>query len=154
MNKLSFQDSLVTSTSSNDDVSSAIQTKDFIALSIGVISVLLVILVVVICKWSEWSCLKKRNNTHHLILPPASSTTATSTPRHNQESDILRRSFHSVQNHNYRSPPTFRLDSIIPPQIPMKMTTLNVQPHVVPRISISPQISGSSLTTQQYSPYK
>ncbi|CAF0788776.1 unnamed protein product [Didymodactylos carnosus] len=145
-----------TSTSSaypSDDFSSTIQTKDFIGLTIGIILVLFVILMVVICKWSQCSCLKKRNNAHHSILPPASTTTTTSTPLHHQESDMLRRSFNTAHNQNYSSP-RFRLDNIVPPQVPLKTATLHIQPHVVPRISISPQVSGSSLTNQQYTPYK
>jgi hypothetical protein len=152
-------------------------TRDFIGLCIGILSVVLVILIVAICKWSRCLCLKRSNDNDEpnevfsSILQHNASTPHPHT-RHNRNHNHreLRSSSCDQRPGNiYRHISNTRDDLILPSQtgnnnnngyrlndikVPrVTITTLPVQPtqQLVPRLSISPQVSGSSITRSTYS---
>jgi len=153
-------------------------TRDFIGLCIGILSVVLVILIVAICKWSRCVCLKRQNDNDDQndvfssILQHNASTpyphSRNSRNRHQQRSqhrssscdqrpgniyrhisntrdDLISSSSSQIGNNGYR------LNDIKVPRV--TITTLPVQPNqqLVPRLSISPQVSGSSIAHSTYS---
>ena len=156
------------------DLSPTPLTRDFIGLCIGILSVVLVILIVAICKWSRCLCLKSHhdNDDHNEVFSSILQHN-TSTPhpqlRHNRNNNYRQQRSSScdqrpgyVYRHisntrdDYISPSQYgnngyRLNDIKVPRV--TITTLPVQPtqQLVPRLSISPQVSGSSITHSTYS---
>ncbi len=157
------------------DSSPTILTRDFIGLCIGILSVVIVILIVAICKWSRCLCLKshtdndEQNEVFSSILQHNASTPYT---RHNNNNphglpqqqrssscdhrpgNIYRHISNTRNNIISPVPPTnngYRLNDVKVPRV--TITTLPVQPsqQLVPRLSISPQVSGSSITRSTYS---
>ncbi len=151
-------------------------TRDFIGLCIGILSVVLVILIVAICKWSRCRCLKRSNdndNPNEVFSSILQHNTSTPHPqsRHNRDNNRRQRSsscdqrpgniYRPISNtrDDYISPAQmgqyntngYRLNDIKVPRV--TITTLPVQPtqQLVPRLSISPQVSGSSITHSTYS---
>jgi hypothetical protein len=154
-------------------------TRDFIGLCIGILSVVLVILIVAICKWSRCLCLKRQNDTdeqnevfssilqHNASTPHPHSRNHRSQNRQQQQQSQQRSSscdqrpgyiYRHISNtrDDYISPSQqgnngYRLNDIKVPRV--TITTLPVQPtqQLVPRLSISPQVSGSSITRSTYS---
>jgi len=153
-------------------------TRDFIGLCIGILSVVLVILTVAICKWSRCVCLKQSNETdepnevfnsilqHTTSTPYRQSRSSQSQFRTlqyqrssscDQRPSHLNRPVNVTSRDDYISPSqpnnfnAYRLNDIKVPRV--TITTLPVQPtqQLVPRLSISPQISGSSITHSTYS---
>ena len=145
-------------------------TRDFIGLCIGILSVVLVILIVAVCKWSRCLCLKRnhdndeQNEGFSSIIQPTTSTPYHHSRRHHNQ--YQRPSACDRAGDDYRhisstrggllSPPPppyneYRLNNIKVPRV--TITTLPVQPsqQLVPRLSISPQVSGSSITRSTYS---
>jgi len=148
-------------------------TRDFIGLCIGILSVVLVILIVAICKWSRCLCLRRSNENDDpnsglsSIVQP---NTSTPHPFSRHRSHYRSRSsscdqrptgqyrYMSGAREAFPSPPQlvnnngFRLNDIKVPRV--TITTLPVQPsqqQQVPRLSISPQVSGSSIARSTYS---
>lgn len=152
-------------------------TRDFIGLCIGILSVVLVILIVAICKWSRCLCLKRQNDNDDpnevftSILQPSTSTPHAHSRHHRSQSrqqQPQQRSSSCDQRPSYAyRPVNTTRDDYIPPNQPINnayrlndikvprvtITTLPVQPtqQLVPRNSISPQISGTSITRSSYS---
>ena len=147
-------------------------TRDFIGLCIGILSVVLVILTVAICKWSRCLCLKRSNdNDNPNEVFSSILQHNTSTPHHQSRFHRRQRSSScdqrpgyvyrpiSTTRDDYISPALmgqyntngYRLNDIKVPRV--TITTLPVQPtqQLVPRLSISPQVSGSSITRSTYS---
>ena len=151
-------------------------TRDFIGLCIGILSVVLVILIVAICKWSRCRCLKQshdpddQNDVFSSMLQPNTSTPhpySRRHPSHHRQSQQPRSSscdqrpdgvYLPIRNtrDDLVSPPPpathgYRLNDIKVPRV--TITTLPVQPsqQLVPRLSISPQVSGSSISRSTYS---
>ncbi len=155
-------------------------TRDFIGLCIGILSVVLVILIVAICKWSRCLCLKRQtvndeqNEVFSSILQHNTSTPHPYSRHHRshyrqqqpqqqqQRSSSCDQRPGNVYRHisntrdDYISPSQggyngYRLNDIKVPRV--TITTLPVQPtqQLVPRLSISPQVSGSSITRSTYS---
>jgi hypothetical protein len=152
-------------------------TRDFIGLCIGILSVVLVILIVAICKWSRCLCLKRSNdndNPNEVFSSILQHNASTPHPQSRYQRDHNRRHQRSSScdqrpGHIYRSISNTRDDYISPSQLGhynnngyrlndikvprVTITTLPVQPtqQLVPRLSISPQVSGSSITRSTYS---
>jgi hypothetical protein len=151
-------------------------TRDFIGLCIGILSVVLVILIVAICKWSRCLCLKRQNDNdeqnevftsilHHQTSTPYPNSRHHRTPNRQQYSRQRSSSCDQRPSHVYQPISTrddhispsqpanniYRLNDIKVPRV--TITTLPVQPtqQLVPRLSISPQVSGSSITRSTYS---
>jgi hypothetical protein len=144
-------------------------TRDFVGLCIGILSVILVILTVAVCKWSRCLCLK-RNHDHDeqneglsSVIGPTTSTPYHNSRRHRQSQrpsscdrvgDVYRH-VNNTRNGLLSPPPPsyngYRLNDVKAPRV--TITTLPVQPsqQLVPRLSISPQVSGSSITRSSYS---
>lgn len=148
-------------------------TRDFIGLCIGVLCVVIVILTVAICKWSRCQCL---NQNHHdndqtesltSVIDHRTAVAAGRPPSRqphrspNQRSSSCDRLGNGQSNRNrmrdglLSSPqPTYNgyppRDIVVPR---VTITTLSVQPaqQMVPRLSISPQVSNSSTTQSTYS---
>jgi hypothetical protein len=150
-------------------------TRDFIGLCIGILSVVLVILIVAICKWSRCLCLKRSNDNEE------PNEVFSSILQHNTSTPHPHSRHYQNQNHRQQQRPTscdqrpgnvyrhisntrndlisplqsnnngYRLNDIKVPRV--TITTLPVQPtqQLVPRLSISPQVSGSSITRSTYS---
>lgn len=155
-------------------------TRDFIGLCIGILSVVLVILTVAICKWSRFRCLNPNRHDydqtesltsvvdHNTAAPAAAAVARPSRQRHRNptehRSSSCDRQGNVRSNNNNRtrdgllsSPqPTY---SGYPPaprdlKVPrVTITALSVQPsqQMVPRLSVSPQVSNSSTTQSTYS---
>lgn len=153
-------------------------TRDFIGLCIGILSVVLVVLIVAICKWSRCLCLKRQNDhddpnevlTSILHHPTSSTPHRQSRQIRSNSRSYQQRSSSCDQRPSYVYQPINTMttrDDYIPPsnnrnsgyrlndiKVPrVTITTLPVQPtqQLVPRNSISPQISGSSITRSSYS---
>jgi hypothetical protein len=151
------------------DSSSTPLKLDFIGLCIGVLSVILVILIVAVCKWSSCLCLKQNHNNYDQngnltsVIQPN-----TSTPYHNQQRH--RRQNQGLSSCDYpgnvHPPVSTTRDGLLSPQTSyngcrpndvklsrVTITTLPVQTsqQLVPRLSISPQVSSSSITRNTYS---
>ncbi|CAF1036288.1 unnamed protein product [Rotaria sp. Silwood1] len=156
------------------DTNPRLLTRDFIGLCIGILSVVLVILIVAICKWSHCLCLKRNNDQNEVlssILQQNISSSDSNVRRHYQNNgypvhlqqrqqqwpplydnhpssvyqhigDSRDDVISSLQAGNSR----YRINDIIAPRV--TITTLPVQPSQqrVPCLSMSPQISGSSIT--------
>ena len=153
-------------------------TRDFIGLCIGILSVVLVILIVAICKWSRCHCLKQshayddQNDIFSSVLQQNASTPHGQPQRQPNDQRRPRPSHHRSSSCDQRpgsiyqpvgrarddliSPVqaasnAYRLQEIKVPRV--TITTLPVQPtqQLVPRLSISPQVSGSSIARSSYS---
>ena len=135
-------------------------TRDFIGLCIGILTVVVVILIVAICKWSRCLCLK--GNPHDDLPDEGLISVVHSRPHHQQHrpSSCSR----SGNAHQYArghrngllSPPqpTFNGGQSMDVKVPrIKITTLAVQPsqQLVPRLSMSPQDSSSSIARSSFS---
>ncbi len=145
-------------------------TRDFVGLCIGILAVILVILIVAVCKWSRCLCLKQNHNNYDQTEGLTSVMHSNILPLHPN------RQFHGNQNqrlspcdhpgNGYPSISTTRDGLLTSPQpsynvyrsqdvkVPrITITTLPVQPsqQLVPRLSISPQVSNSSITRSTYS---
>ena len=160
------------------DSSPTLLTRDFIGLCIGILCVVIVILIVAICKWSRCLCLKshhdndEQNDVFSSILQHNASTPHTHTRsqyNHNHHQPQQQRTSSSCDHRpgniyrhisNTRNDLTssvqpstngYRLNDVKVPRV--TITTLPVQPsqQLVPRLSISPQVSGSSITRSSYS---
>ncbi|CAF1669079.1 unnamed protein product, partial [Adineta ricciae] len=152
-------------------------TRDFIGLCIGILSVVIVILIVAICKWSRCRCMKRFDDTddnhgvfssilQHNASTPHGNARRQYNYNHHQQDQHLSSCDHRPDN-IYRHISNSRVDTISPVQatnnngyrlndvkVPrVTITTLPVQPtqQLVPRLSISPQVSGSSITRSSYS---
>ena len=141
-------------------------TRDFIGLCIGILSLVLVILIVVVCKWSRCRCLKKNHHEHDEDLTSViNHNTSAFRPARQRQRDENQRSSVSCNHPGNGYPPTNRTrngNSLLSAQstynesqskdlkvVPrVTITTLPVQPsqQQVPRLSISPQVSESSIT--------
>lgn len=163
----------------NLETSATPLTGDFIGLCIGILSVVLVILIVAICKWSRCQCLKHQNDVeeHNEVFTSILHQNA-STPHpfsnHHLHQPNRHRHHHRSSSCDQRPtalvgyqpvstvrddflspvPPAqngYRLNDIKVPRV--TITTLPVQPtqQLVPRLSISPQVSGSSIAHSTYS---
>jgi hypothetical protein len=149
------------------DSSPTLLTRDFIGLCIGILSVVIVILIVAICKWSRCLCLKShngiddQNEVFSSILQHNASTPhphARRSYNHNHHQPQEQRSsscdhrpgniYRHISNTRNNG---YRLNDLKVPRV--TITTLPVQPsqQLVPRLSISPQVSGSSITRSTYS---
>ncbi len=151
------------------DSSPAPLTRDFIGLCIGILSVVIVILIVAVCKWSRCLCLKQNHNDYDqtegltAVIGQNSSVPRPSQQRHPGQNQQL-----SSYDHPSTVPPsrsTARDGLLLSPQrayngrqpndlkVPrVTITALSVQPsqQLVPRLSISPQVSASSITHNPY----
>ncbi|CAF1184413.1 unnamed protein product [Adineta ricciae] len=155
----------------SEDTSSTTLSRDLVGICVGVISVAMVILIVVVCKWSRCSFLKRNqeidNETERLSEivqqtdPRRSSHSQQRSTGQNRRSSAARPS-----NINNQYVNTTRHGLLSPPQpashgqqskttkVPrVTITTLPVQSsqQLVPRLSISPQVSSSSITHNNYS---
>jgi len=151
------------------DSSSTPLTLDFIGLCIGVLTVILVILIVAVCKWSNCLCLKRNpnNNDQNEALTSVIQP-STSTPYHNHQrfrSQNQRLSSCDHPGNVHPSTSTTR-DGLLSPQtccngyhpndVKVSRVTIRTLPiqtsqQLVPRLSISPQVSSSSITHNTYS---
>jgi len=142
---------------------------DFIGLCIGVLSVILVILLVAVCKWSRCLGLKQNHNNYDQngdltsVIQPN-----TSIPYHNQQRHHNQNQQLSSCDHpgNVHPPVSTTRDGLLSPQTSyngcrpndvklsrVTITTLPIQTsqQLVPRVSISSQVSSSSITRNTYS---
>ena len=153
-------------------------TRDFIGLCIGILSVVLVVLIVAICKWSRCHCLKQphdhddHNDIFSSVLQQNASTPHGHPRRHPSDNRRQRPSQHRSSSCDQRpgsvyQPVSTGRDDLISPVAPssnayrlqeikvprVTITALPVQPtqQLVPRLSISPQVSGSSIARSSYS---
>ncbi len=149
-------------------------SRDFIGLCIGILSLVLVILIVVVCKWSRCRCFKKNHHEHDQVEGLTSvvdhNTSAPRPTRQRRRDQNQRLSASCTHPVNNVYPPTNRTrnsnsllssqptyneyqsnDGKVVPRV--TITTLAVQPsqQLVPRLSISPQVSDSSITRSSYS---
>jgi hypothetical protein len=159
------------------DVSPTPLTRDFIGLCIGILTVVLVILIVAICKWSRCQCSKHSNDVddHNQVFSSILQQNTSTPHAHSRHQQQRQRQ----QQHQQRSsscdqrpgsvyqPVSHHRDELISPvqatsnnyrltdiKVPrVTITTLPVQPsqQLVPRLSISPQVSSSSITRSTYS---
>lgn len=136
-------------------------TRDFIGLCIGILTVVLVILIVAICKWSRCLCLK--GNPRGDLPDEGLISVVHSRPHHHQQhrpSSCSRSGNTQQYARSHRdgllSPPqpTFNGGRCMDVKVPrVKITTLAVQPcqQLVPRLSMSPQDSSSSIARSSFS---
>jgi hypothetical protein len=149
-------------------------TRDFVGLCIGILSVVLVIFTVAICKWSRCRCLKRSNDNNvpnEVFSSILQQNTSTSHP-HSQRYQNLNQHSQRPSSCDHRPGNVYRhisngRNEIISPAQPVNngyrlndvkaprvtITTLAVQPsqQLVPRLSTSPQVSGSSIGRSTYS---
>ncbi len=145
-------------------------TRDFIGLCIGILCVIAVVLLVAICKWSRCLCLKRNHDNYEQtgdlssVIQPNTSTPHSHLQRHHNQNQRL--SSCDRPDIGYRQISTTRDGLLSPPQpfyneyrlndvkgSRITITTLPPQPSQqrVPRLSVSPQVSGSSITHSTYS---
>jgi len=139
-------------------------TRDFIGLCIGILSVVLLILIIVICKWSRCACLKQNHHVHDqtegLTSVIDQNTLAFRPSRQRRRDQNQRSSSCDHLGNAYPSTNRTRDVSLSSPQTNcngyqprdlkaprVTITTLSIQPsqQLVPRLSISPQVSDSSI---------
>jgi len=148
--------------SQSSDPSATQFTRDFIGLCIGILSVALVILILAVCKWSRCLSLKRNyNQTEDLTAVVQSSTTIPRPYRQSHPSQNQRLSSCDRPRNVHPSISTTRNGLLSSPQplhnayhphdvkvSRVKITTLSVQTsqQLVPRLSLSPQVSSSSIT--------
>jgi len=147
------------------DSSSTPLSRDFIGLCIGILSVVIVILTVTVCKWSRCLCLKHNHNNFNptegvtLVIQPNTSTLHPHQQRRRSPNQWL-----SPCDHHGNVQPPIRttrdgvLSSPEPPyngsrprDVKASRVTFATLPgqssqQLVPRLSLSPQVSGSSIT--------
>jgi hypothetical protein len=147
------------------DSSPAPLTRDFIGLCMGVLFVILVVLTVVICKWSRCLCLKKNHNNYNQnenlssVIPQNITTPHLHRQHHRSQNQRLSSCNHpgnvyphiSTTRDGLLSSPQPSSNGYRPHNVKISRvttTTLQVQTsqQLVPRLSISPQVSGSSIT--------
>ena len=122
-------------------------TRDYIGLCIGILTVVLVILLVAICKWSRCLCLKR--SARDDLLDEGLSSVLHSHPQQPRPSSCSR-SGTTHQRNGLLSPPqpTYNVGRPTDVKVPrVTITRLAVQPsqQLVPRLSMSPQESSSSI---------
>lgn len=141
------------------DISPTQITRDFVGLSIGILTVVIVILVIAICKWSRCLCLKSKSRDDQQNENLSSLIFTDPTPSNRHPSQCQQTSnpyqYTSTTRDGFLSPPPanfngHRTNDVKLPHI--TITTLPVQPsqQIVPRLSISPQVSGSSIAHSTY----
>jgi len=151
------------------DSSSTPLTLDFIGLCIGVLSVILVILIVAVCKWSRCLCLKQNHNHYDQngdltsVIQPNTSTPYHNHQRHRSQNQRLSSCHHPG---NVHPPVSTTRDGLLSPQtsyngshpndVKASRVTIRTLPiqnsqQLVPRLSISSQVSNSSITHNVYS---
>lgn len=148
-----------------EDQSPTSLTRDVIGLCIGVLSVVLLIVIIALFKWSRCICLKQSPNNfgtdEELTSVIQPNITVPYTYRHNNRSQNQRVSSCNHTGNVYPTVSTTRNGLLSSPQriclgnrpLDAKVslvttTSLSVQTsqQLVPRLSISPQMSGSSIT--------
>jgi hypothetical protein len=142
-------------------------TRDLIGLCIAILSIVLVIVIVAVCKWSRCLCLKQ----NHRDYDQAEGLTSviyhnTSTSRQRRRDQNQRLSSCNHPGNVYpamsrtrdgllsSSQLTYNENQRHDLKVPRAMITiLSVLPsqQLVPRLSISPQVSSSSITPSSYS---
>lgn len=145
-------------------------TRDFIGLCIGILSVLLAILIIALCKWSRCRCLKRNHHDHDQIEGLTSivhQNVSTSRPSRQRRRDQNQRPSSCGPPGNTNPSTSRTRNGLLPSSQPnsngyqprdlkvpcVTITTLSVQTsqQLVPRRSISPQISDSSIINIQSS---
>lgn len=148
-------------------------TRDFIGLCIGILSVVLVILTVTICKWSRCQFLNPNRHDYDQTESLTSVVNHNTAPaagrpsRQRQRNSTQQRSSSCDRHGNVRSNNNRTRDGLLSSPQPtysgypardlkvprVTITALSVQPsqQMVPRLSVSPQVSNSSTTQSTYS---
>lgn len=148
-----------------EDSSPTPLTRDIIGLCIGVLSIVLLILIIAICKWSRCECLKqyRHNMDQHedltsVILPNSTVPYSYRQHNHNRNQRISTcnhsRNVHptviTTRNGLLSSPPPFcngaRPHDTKVSHVTITSFSVQTSQQLVPRLSLSPQISGSSIT--------
>lgn len=141
-------------------------TRDFIGLCIGILSVVIVILTVAICKWSRCQCLNANHhdndqtesltsvidhNTAPVVRRPSRQRSSSCDRLDNDQSNRNRTRDGLLSSPQRTYNGTAPARDIKVPRV--TITALSVQPsqQMVPRLSISPQVSNSSTTQSTYS---
>ncbi|UJR25513.1 hypothetical protein I4U23_006859 [Adineta vaga] len=153
-----------------DDSTPTPLTRDFIGLCIGIVAVILVMLIVAIYKWSHCLCLKRNqgsndpmerlsviiqeNNLRRHSSAQQRRLDPNRRPSANHPSNNGNR-YVSSTNHGLLSPPQpifngHRLTDVKAPRITITTLPIQSSQQLVPRLSISPQISNSSITHNAY----
>lgn len=142
------------------DISPTQITRDFVGLCIGILTVVIVILIVAICKWSRCLCLKEnsRDDPQSENLSSVMFTDPTPSNRHPSQCQQTSNPYQytSTTRDGFLSPPPTHYNGHRPKDVKVPrvtITTLPVQPsqQIVPRLSLSPQVSGSSIAHSTYS---
>ena len=150
------------------DGSQTSTTRDFVALCISLVTVALVILVIILCKWSHRLCFNssstnRSENGTTTTVSTLSSRGSGSRPHHNRRRPSATCQNRSTDpNHNginvrdgFLSPPAPLHYPPYPQETKSARLIVTVVPsqssqQVVPRLSISPHGSSSSLTRNSY----
>jgi hypothetical protein len=151
------------------DVSSTPLTHDLIALCVGTICIVLVILLLAVCKWSRCLCLKRNHDNYgqtegfSSVIQPNTSTPHSFSQRHrsqNQQFSPCDRPGHSSQQisttrNGFLSPPQLfnnehHSNDVKLPRVTITKLSVQSSQQLVPRLSINPQASGSSITHSTY----
>jgi len=144
------------------DSTSTFLTRDLIGLFIGIVSVVLVILTVTICKWSRCFHLNENQSHPHEAegLTSVTSVSSSNVQSRNKNQRI------PSSDYGYSSTKSTK-DSVLAkyqsslnaqpisdtkvPRVTITALTVPSNTQLVPRLSLSPQASGSSISHSSYS---